>query len=349
MYTRDSNALLTECIFRDNSVLGDAGGIGCSNSASYSNRVTIVNCRFIGNIAGRMGGAMENYICATQMINCVFSGNTAARWGGVMFNQGTMGPKLMNCSFIGNSAGEKGGVMYDYPNCIPKVTNCILWDNRAPVGAQIDYYLQGPDVSYSDVEGGWPGEENIDSIPSFIQAGYWIAEGSWVEGDYHLTPASPCVDTGTNDVSISRDYDADGNPRIVDGDYDGEPVIDMGAYEYQGIIAVRIDIKPGSDPNSINLGSGGNVPVAVFSTEDFDATGIDPASVTLAGASIRLKGKGTPMASFEDVNGDGILDIVVHISTSALELSDGDTQAVLEGETFDGIRIRGSDSVRIIR
>ena len=117
---------------------------------------------------------------------------------------------------------------------------------------------------------------------------------------------------------------------------------------YSPVRIVSIDIKPGSDPNSINLGSQGNVPVAIFSTPDFDATNIDPTIVTLAGASVKLKGKGTPMASFEDINEDGLLDIVVHVDTTALELSLGDTDAVLEGVTFDGVRIRGTDTVRVI-
>lgn len=111
---------------------------------------------------------------------------------------------------------------------------------------------------------------------------------------------------------------------------------------------VSIDIKPGSFPNSINLGSGGTVPVAIFSTSAFDATAIDPTTVTLASAPVKLKGKGTPMASFEDLNGDGLLDLVVHVSTEALQLSETDTQAILEGQTLSGISIRGTDSVRVV-
>jgi N-acetylneuraminic acid mutarotase len=113
-------------------------------------------------------------------------------------------------------------------------------------------------------------------------------------------------------------------------------------------IAVSIDVKPGSFPNSINLGSGGTVPVAIFSTTTFDARTVNPATVTLAGASVKLKGQGTPMASFQDVNGDGLLDLVVHVSTDALQLSETDTEVVLEGQTFSGTAIRGVDTVRVV-
>ena len=54
------------------------------------------------------------------------------------------------------------------------------------------------------------------------------------------------------------------------------------------------------------------------------------------------------MASFQDVNGDGRLDIVVHVDTTALQLSGTDTIAVLEGKTLDGRLIRGTDSVRVV-
>jgi hypothetical protein len=111
---------------------------------------------------------------------------------------------------------------------------------------------------------------------------------------------------------------------------------------------VNIDIKPGSDPNSINLGSNGNVPVAILSTADFDATTVNPATVTLADAQVNVKGNGTLLADQEDVNGDGLTDLVVHITTAGMGLTDGDTEAVLTGETFDGQAIRGSDWVRVV-
>ena len=112
---------------------------------------------------------------------------------------------------------------------------------------------------------------------------------------------------------------------------------------------VTIDILPGTFPNEINLGSGGTVPVAIFSTDTFDATDVDPLTVTLAGASVELKKNGKPMASSdEDVNGDGFLDLVVHFGTEALQLSSEDTEATLQGETYGGEYIEGTDSVCIV-
>jgi outer membrane protein assembly factor BamB len=116
----------------------------------------------------------------------------------------------------------------------------------------------------------------------------------------------------------------------------------------KSIKEVSIDIKPGSETNPINLKSGGNVPVAIFGTSNFDVATIDPSTVTMAGAPVKLKKKGGLMASSEDVNDDGIDDLVVHFETAALQLSPTDTEAILEGETFNGIRIRGTDTVRII-
>ncbi len=113
-------------------------------------------------------------------------------------------------------------------------------------------------------------------------------------------------------------------------------------------IPVAIDIKPGSFPNSINLGSGGTVPVAVISTPAFDARTVDPLSITLASAPVRLRGQGRAMASLEDVNRDGLLDMVVHVDTEALALTETDTEAVLEGKVSNGPNIRGVDTVRVV-
>jgi len=128
----------------------------------------------------------------------------------------------------------------------------------------------------------------------------------------------------------------------------GENYAYKNAERLLGGCPVPIDIKPGSDVNSINLGSGGTVPVGILSTQSFDAKTVDPATVTMAGAPVKLKGKGTPMASFEDVNGDGLLDLVVHVSTDALQLSESAMMAILQGQTYSGAPIKGRDTVRVV-
>jgi len=131
--------------------------------------------------------------------------------------------------------------------------------------------------------------------------------------------------------------------------------LDPSGFDYMAIVSytpaptqVGIDIKPGEYPNSINLGSNGVVAVAILSSPSFDATQVDPLTVTLAGASVALRGRGTPMVSQKDVNDDGLLDLVVHVETEALELSEEDTQATLLGQTYGGLHIIGTDSVRIV-
>lgn len=122
---------------------------------------------------------------------------------------------------------------------------------------------------------------------------------------------------------------------------------DFAIFEKKQVVAT-IDIKPGSYPNSINLGSNGTVPVAILSTTEFDATTVDPLSVSLASAPVKLKGNGTAMYSFQDVNADNLLDLVVHVSTEALQLSEADEVANLIGYTLDVTEIVGNDTIRVV-
>jgi len=104
---------------------------------------------------------------------------------------------------------------------------------------------------------------------------------------------------------------------------------------------VEIDIKPGSDPNSINPDSKGMVPVAVLSTAEYDATLIDPDTVLFAGA---LPVRWTQ----EDVDGDGDMDMLFHFKTQELDLDATSTEATLTGTTFGGQPIQGTDMVNIV-
>ena len=115
------------------------------------------------------------------------------------------------------------------------------------------------------------------------------------------------------------------------------------------VVDVNIDIKPGSDQNTINLSSAGVISVAILGSEKFDATTVDPATVTLAGAGVKMTGKSDKYLSQErDVNNDGFVDLVCQVLTAHFLLETGNTIAVLDAKTRDGKSIRGEDIIRLI-
>jgi hypothetical protein len=120
-----------------------------------------------------------------------------------------------------------------------------------------------------------------------------------------------------------------------------------------GPIEVQIDIKPGSYPNSINLGSKGVIPVAILSTDIFDATTVDAGTVELAGAGVAVRGKADKLlAHEEDVNNDGLMDLVCQVETENLDPGQfQDGYAVLTGNLlpeFEGSPIEGLDEITIV-
>jgi hypothetical protein len=110
---------------------------------------------------------------------------------------------------------------------------------------------------------------------------------------------------------------------------------------------VVVDIKPNEFPNSINPRNRGNIPVAIFSTDAFDA----PALVNSNSLSFGRTGneKTGPSCYPEDVDGDGLPDLVCHFNTQGTGFQQGDTVGILKGTTLDGTPIIGSDSVNIVQ
>jgi len=116
--------------------------------------------------------------------------------------------------------------------------------------------------------------------------------------------------------------------------------------------SVVIDIKPGSDPNSVNPRGNGVIPVAIFGAEEFDVSTIDPASLRFGPMGIhpahRLEDPFVFTDHVKDVNLDGHPDLVTHFRTWLSGIECGDPDATLTGSTVDGQPFAATDTIRTV-
>jgi hypothetical protein len=241
MHNYRSTTTVTNCIFSGNSA-SRGGGMENFNHSS----TTVTGCTFTGNSAS-FGGGMHNIDSSPTVANCIFSDNSAFQGGG-MYNYSYGFPTVANCTFTGNCAVQDGGGMYNQESR-STITNCIVWGNTALMSPQIH---GGSSVTYSDVQGGWPGTGNINADPCMALPGYWVdatdpniivepndLNAIWVDGDYHLKSqtgrwnpnstawikdanTSPCIDSGDPNSDLIAELWPHGE-RINMGAFGGTP------------------------------------------------------------------------------------------------------------------------------
>ena len=115
------------------------------------------------------------------------------------------------------------------------------------------------------------------------------------------------------------------------------------------IIPVDVDIKPGSDPNSINTKSMGLVPVAILGSATFDVTEVYASTLAFgpngAAPAHDLSDPDTYADHLQDANFDGFLDLVSHYVQKETGLAVGDAEACITGATSDVATFEGCDAV----
>jgi len=200
----------SQAIIRGNSIWRNiaetcGGGIGLDEFAN-----AIIDGNIITENQAHHGGGINMILdCHPQITNNVITNNKGS---GIFVNRSY--PQVTNNTIAGNIKDASGEFCSIFAMADSKVsvTNTILSNTG------IDWYDEYSEIiiTHSLVKDGlnvsWPGEGNISQDPLFVG-----------NGDYHLLPTSPCVDTGT-DVDVSTDIEGNERPQ-------GQG-FDIGAYEY---------------------------------------------------------------------------------------------------------------------
>lgn len=199
------------------------------------------------------GGGINVALSTPTIRNNVIIYNYATYGAGIFCYN--CSPTMINNTIYNNSAGNGGGGLYvKGALSAPQTMNSIFWSNDSASGAdEIGVEAGSPTVTYSCIDGGYPGYGNISSNPKFVRAS---------ECDFHISWDSPCRDAGFSAPPSLPATDFEGDPRTAFGD------ADMGADEfhrhfyYNGkpypnghIRACLVDV-PGSNPVGFWFGAG---------------------------------------------------------------------------------------------
>ncbi len=223
----DGQTMIRNCIIEDNIATYSGGGMYLgvrSGPRVFAN--TIRNNRCTGGWGGG-GITLWNWFAinpvSKQVYNNLIAYNSASDAGGGMYTRYDVS-YIYNNTFFGNSAARGGGIyVLNEGVYLPDVRNTIVWANSAGQGPSI--YLDPGNssditVTWSDIEGGWTGSGNFDSVPNF-------ADTVW----FRLAMPSRCIDAGTSAGPPGYDFEGDERydvPEVPNRGAGAEPFYDVG-------------------------------------------------------------------------------------------------------------------------
>ena len=209
--------------------------------------------RNIGRVRGSALFAESSTATSSQLIseNCVYSGNISELQGiGTIYIGSNVTPQIRASTISGNYINRRlGALIIEGSNSPPGsvVIGSIIWNNVDGSGksSSVDANDFNNSLTFinSNIQGsggssGWnshwgqgsDGGGNIDADPQFIQQGDPNGVPPTL-GDLRLTANSPAIDQFEPQPEDTN-LDFNGNARSIDGDFNGIPFADMGAFEY---------------------------------------------------------------------------------------------------------------------
>jgi len=242
------------------------------------------------------------------------------------------------------------GLVFIYPPGPPRVLDALggILISGGPTGFFGDIHM-----SFVDVGSGLPTSLTVEIIGS----GYNISASlEAYDSNGSLLGVVTHTYTGSTGQLSQFTFSAPTGKKIASAVYNGglnpNAAASIGTLIIETtnpMIDVSIDIKPGSDTNPINPNSNGNIPVAILSTPDFDA----PLLVDLSSLTFGRFGNEESLLFCnehgEDVNGDGLPDLVCHFDNQLTMLVHPKFRyGNMKGYTVDGTPLKGKDSVTVI-
>jgi predicted outer membrane repeat protein len=245
MLSHMDNALPT--VLRNVRIVTNRAGNG--GGLHLSGRTDIRNSHIYGNAAVESpissgGGIFAHFSAQLSLVNVNVLGNSAALRGGGIWFYSVNASQFYNTSIIGNVIGEGGkgaGLFVQSGSAQLELSHSILDQNLAGDG-HID------DCAGSIVSAGYnfyrTGDRcKAEAHPGDIDASIEQGVDSGVElfaddSGYRFKAKSPLIDAGNpsgckDPDGVQPDVDAQGNPRLIDGNSDGNPRCDIGAIEMQ--------------------------------------------------------------------------------------------------------------------
>lgn len=231
-----------------------------------------------------------------------------------------------------------GYEQYEITDPEPGVWNVTILAADVPPG--------GEEVRFTSHQEGAPNQRPVGQIDWTIEGGTLLLDGSSsTDPDGEITAHDWYVASASDDAvyvgaQVAHEIASPGPLQVTLVVTD-----DGGLTDFVTVRIAPVDIMPGSDRNPVNPSSSGVLPAALLSSPVFDATTVDTTTLQMGPGGATLV---HPGGHVEDVDGDGLDDLVMHFPVQDLGLADSTNWLCITGLLPDDQGFEACDGVQIV-